>query len=98
MRTLASNMMQLFDPLELLSPVVQKGRRLVQLLWQLKCKWDDLLEGPWAHAADAYAKMLAKVHELHVPRCIRGPLSVAGWEIVCFVDASSHTMASCIYQ
>ena len=98
MRTLASYVMQLFDPLELLSPVVQKGRRLVQFLWRLKCKWDDLLEGPWAQAADAYARMLAKVHELHVQRCIRGPLSVAGWEIVCFVDASSHTMAGCLYQ
>ena len=90
--------MQLFDPLELLSPVVQKGRHLVQLLWRLKCKWDEPLFGPWAQAANLYATMLLAVHELHISRCIRGPLAVAGWEIACFMDASSHTMAGCLYH
>ena len=98
MRTLSSFVMQLFDPLELLSPVVQKGRRLVQLLWRLKCKWDEPLLGPWARAADSYATMLLAVHELHISRCIRSPLAVVGWEIACFVDASSHTMAGCLYH
>ena len=98
MRTLASYVMQLFDPLELLSPIVQKGRRLTQLLWRMKCKWDDPLTGKFARAASSYAQMLATVHELHIQRCLRGPLDVAGWEIICFVDASSHTMAGCLYQ
>ena len=43
MRSLSSFVMQVFDPLELLSPVVQRGRRLVQLLWRLRCKWDETL-------------------------------------------------------
>ena len=98
MRTLASYVMQLFDPLELLSLVVQKGRRLTQLLWWLKCKWDEPLDESLARAADAYARMLAGVHALHIRRCIRSPLDVVGWEIACFVDASSHTMAACLYQ
>ena len=98
MRTLASYVMQLFDPLELLSPIVQKGRRLTQLLWRMKCKWDEPLSGELEVAANSYAQMLATIHELHLPRCLRGPLDVSGWEIICFVDASSHTMASCLYQ
>ena len=98
MRSVASYVMQLFDPLELLSPVTQKGRRLTQLLWRLKCKWDEPLPGELARAAEAYARMLKHLHEIHVTRCIRSPLDVSGWEIICFVDASSHTMAGCLYQ
>ena len=98
MRTLSSYVMQLYDPLELLSPIFQKGQRLVQLLWRMNCKWDEPLEDNLAEAAEAYVRMLADIHRIHIPRCIRRPLDVAGWEIICFVDASSHTMASCLYQ
>ena len=98
MRTLSSYVMQLYDPLELLSPIFQKGRRLVQLLWRMGCKWDEPLSPELSEAASSYSRMLSTIHILHIPRCVRGPLDVAGWEILCFVDASSHTMAGCLYQ
>ena len=56
------------------------------------------LQGELKHAADKYAKMLETLHTIHINRCLRHPLSLAGWEILCFVDASSHTMAACLYQ
>ena len=80
MRSVASYVMQLFDPLELLSPVIQKGRRLTQLLWRLKCKWDEPLPGELARAAEAYARMLQHLHEIHVTRCLGSHLDVSGWE------------------
>ena len=98
MRTLSSFVMQLFDPLELLSPVVQRGRRLVQLLWRLECKWDEPLPEEMKQVAQKYAKMLEGLHTIHINRCLRHPLALVGWEILCFTDASSHTMAACLYQ
>ncbi|XP_055623776.1 uncharacterized protein LOC129767178 [Toxorhynchites rutilus septentrionalis] len=50
-RSILSDICQLFDPLGLLSPVIIRGKMLMQQLWLLPCSWDDnvpdTIEAEW---------------------------------------------------
>jgi hypothetical protein len=60
-----------FDPLGLISPIVVRGRFLLQRATSLKLGWDDPLPADLQQEWDCWVDDLRRLHLLCFPRCIR---------------------------
>ncbi|XP_015121516.1 uncharacterized protein LOC107044223 [Diachasma alloeum] len=67
-RNMLSEIAQLFDPLDLLSPVVIRAKALLQRLWVVKLDWDDALSSQISHNWTQFRKELSQVENISIPR------------------------------
>ncbi|CAB0015475.1 unnamed protein product, partial [Nesidiocoris tenuis] len=95
-RRLLSTIAKLFDPLGLLGPVIVKAKILMQELWRLDYDWDEPLSHALALKWKIFARTLANLKDLRIPRqiLINGPIRI---EIHGFADASTVAYGACIY-
>ncbi|XP_045205909.2 uncharacterized protein LOC123558098 [Mercenaria mercenaria] len=97
-RIVLKQISSVFDPLGLYSPVLLKGKLLLQILWKKHIEWDQTLDAEdqrtWVSIQeDATAIPL---HEM--PRCIvSGKGNKCKNVIICFCDASGKAYATVIY-
>ncbi|XP_048483435.1 uncharacterized protein LOC125489902 [Plutella xylostella] len=93
-RQVTSAVMSVFDPLNIATPVLIQGKKLIQHLWREGISWDE--EIPERYIADwkEWIQGLEQLQSLHIPRCT---FSCDEGEMHTFVDASETTYAAATY-
>lgn len=95
-RQILSTVSQIFDPLGLLSPCIIIGKSIMQLLWQEKLGWDDIIPKSISDKWIKIQRDLSVLNNLQIPRHIlcQNPVLV---QLHGFSDASEIAYAACIY-
>ena len=89
-----------FDPMGLYTPVLLRGKLLLQTIWSRNYDWDENIDDSdilsvWSSlSAD-----LVKLSSLKVHRCISHGVDTNSviYDLFCFCDASSKAYATCVY-
>lgn len=95
-RTILSELARIFDPLGLLSPIVVKGRILLQKLWISKFDWDEELPEDICTEWRKFRKDLELVERIEVPRFLN-PFLATKFELFGYADASKDAYGMCLY-
>ena len=75
----------IFDPLELVSPIVIIGKELLQTLWSRDYQWDDVIEEKRPPLVTAWLDQL--ISQVKVPRCTRMTDSITSFNLITDVDS-----------
>ena len=86
-----------FDPLGLISPVVIRGKILLQVLWSRGYDWDDDVQDEVANEIQTWFQQWANISEVRIPRCIRDVPNVSSFKLITFVDASTSAYGAAVY-
>ncbi|KAF2895061.1 hypothetical protein ILUMI_11114 [Ignelater luminosus] len=71
-RFILSTIARVFDSIGLISPILVKGKILMQKLWQDKLGWDGpIIDGSLKQYWESLLQDLRRIHELEIPRCER---------------------------
>ncbi|XP_063993399.1 uncharacterized protein LOC135171041 [Diachasmimorpha longicaudata] len=95
MRTIASDVARIFDPLGLLNPVVTHAKIIQQELWRLKLNWDDSTPAEIHTRWNEFASQLPLLNEMQFKRQVITNLQ--NLEVHGFCDASQNAYGACIY-
>ncbi|XP_055632604.1 uncharacterized protein LOC129773080 [Toxorhynchites rutilus septentrionalis] len=94
-RSILSEISRLYDPLGFISPIVIRGKIIMQLLW-LECSgWDEEVPNQIAAAWEKYAEQLPKLAEFQINRYAFLPNSSI--QLHTFADASEAAYGACTY-
>ncbi|XP_015119530.1 uncharacterized protein LOC107042842 [Diachasma alloeum] len=96
MRTIASDVARIFDPLGLLNPVVTHAKIIQQELWRLKLNWDDSTPTEIHTRWNEFASQLPLLNEIKFKRQVTSNLQEK-LEVHGFCDASQSAYGACIY-
>lgn len=98
-RELARYIPQAYDVLGILSPIVIRGKILLQRLWQANIGWDDANLSPQLLAeAEVVKSEFQKFEEITIPRYYFSEGSVdESVTLHVFCDASKDAYAACVY-
>ncbi|XP_024871917.1 uncharacterized protein LOC112454648 [Temnothorax curvispinosus] len=97
-RAIASDIAKLYDPLELISPIIIRAKIILQELWLLKTGWDELIPVTLQERWTAFRQQLLQLEPLSIPRwlgvfrCDTSRIEIHG-----FSDASQLAMAAAVY-
>ncbi|XP_063979907.1 uncharacterized protein LOC135163930 [Diachasmimorpha longicaudata] len=96
MRTIASDVARIFDPLGLLNPVITHAKIIQLELWRLKLDWDDSVPQEVSTRWEDLAAQLPLLNDLRFQRhiIIIHPKYVA---LHGFSDASEKAYGACLY-
>ncbi|KAG1701383.1 Carbohydrate sulfotransferase 11 [Nymphon striatum] len=88
---------QTFDPSGFLSPVIIKGKILMQKLWKLSLGWDQPITDCYLlNEIKSIVQDLQKVEQLEIPRCyFRRQLDIVSLHVFC--DASKSAYSAVVY-
>ncbi|XP_043475023.1 uncharacterized protein LOC122506774 [Leptopilina heterotoma] len=96
MRTIASDIARIFDPLGLLNPVIAHGKIIQQELWRLKLDWDDSVPQEICTKWQDFVSQLTLLNDLSFQRHV-SVLNAKHIELHGFSDASERAYGACIY-
>jgi len=98
-RTVLQTVASLYDPLGLFSPVILRGKQLIQNLWKKKIDWDQEIDEGDQREWSQIKKDLSQIQKEEIKRCVTLPKSKEEitTNLVCFCDASEKAYACCIY-
>ncbi|XP_058816228.1 uncharacterized protein LOC131679509 [Topomyia yanbarensis] len=94
-RSILSTISRLFDPLGLVSPVVIRGKMIIQQLWSLPCGWDDKIPETVEKNWMKYVQQLQELFQFRIDRYALLP--DASIQLHIFSDASEKAYGCCIY-
>ncbi|XP_049875002.1 uncharacterized protein LOC126373073 isoform X1 [Pectinophora gossypiella] len=97
-RQILSHIASFYDPLGFISPIIVRGKAIMQKLWCEKIGWDSdppqQLKGEWAD----FASSLAAMKPILLDRNIQVPSDAKAVQLVGFADASSSIgYGACLY-
>ncbi|XP_063991160.1 uncharacterized protein LOC135169792 [Diachasmimorpha longicaudata] len=95
MRTIASDVARIFDPLGLLNPVVTHAKIIQQELWRLKLNWDDSTPLEIHTRWNEFASQLPLLNKMQFKR--QAATNLQHLELHGFCDASQAAYGACIY-
>ncbi|XP_057659309.1 uncharacterized protein LOC130895778 [Diorhabda carinulata] len=95
-RQILSSTAQIFDPLELLSPVTITAKIILQELWKLKISWDESVPSDLHTTWSNYYSRLLNINSLKIPRQILLSNCITK-QLHGFCDASQAAYGACIY-
>ncbi|XP_015122594.1 uncharacterized protein LOC107045017 [Diachasma alloeum] len=95
MRTIASDVARIFDPLGLLNPVVTHAKIIQQELWRLKLNWDDSTPTEIHTKWNEFASQLPLLNKMQFKRQVTSNLKHL--EVHGFCDASQSAYGACNY-
>ncbi|XP_015116785.1 uncharacterized protein LOC107040961 [Diachasma alloeum] len=95
-RNILSEIPQIYDPLGVLSPVVIRGKLLMQETWSGKLGWDDEVPDQMAQRLKSFRNVLTLFSNLSVPRWL-GLLQNSSIEIHGLSDAFTLAMSAIVY-
>ena len=96
-RNVLKKIATVFDPLGFVSPVVIKGKMMLQTLWARGYVWDDLVQDDVANEIKHWFEQLSRLSDVRVPRCIRLSPTIRSMKLVTFVDASTSAFGAVVY-
>ena len=95
-RVMLSRIVQLFDPLGLLGPVILKAKLFLRALWKLDIGWNEAIPLHLHHAWQLFETQLNQVQELNIPRRIVWDDAI-NVQVHGFCDASQKAYGACVY-
>lgn len=96
-RNILSQIVQIFDPLGLIGPVVIKAKCIMQTLWRLQLQWDETIPQELHTEWIDYRNSLNVVDQLQLPRDVNINNHDKFIDIHGFCDASEMAYGACIY-
>ena len=96
-RVILSEIAQLYDPLGFISPVIIKGKILLQQLWLEKFDWDDHLSPQLTRKWTNFRDELSELEQIRIPRWLQLHPQSTRIEIHGFSDASQLAMSAVVY-
>ncbi|XP_011175794.1 uncharacterized protein LOC105207848 [Solenopsis invicta] len=96
-RTILSEVARLFNPLDLLGPVVVIAKIILQELWQAGCQWDESVPQTIQSRWSKFKLQLPELNNLQISRCIKFAAEPHLVQIHGFCDASERAYGTCIY-
>lgn len=94
-RSLLLDVNSIYDPIDLITPVLIKEKIFIQQLWVTKMSWDDVLPNELQSRWINFYSNMACLHQLFIPRAVLSP--AMHWELYGFCDASQHAFGACVY-
>ena len=96
-RKLLSMAASLYDPLGWILPAIMHFRILIQLLWEQKYDWDDIVDEKLQRMFTKGLETLEQLESIRIPRWI-GCYENTTLELIGFCDASKEGYAAVIYS
>ncbi|XP_071580176.1 uncharacterized protein [Temnothorax nylanderi] len=96
-RSILSTIARLFDPLGWMAPVVITAKILMQQLWLLRCKWDDVIPENLLRQWRDYYSRLPLLRQITIPRWTGYGSDTLTAEIHGFADASASAYGAVVY-
>ena len=96
-RGLLSTLAQVYDPLGLVSPVILKGKQILQKVTFKEASWDQLLSPEESEEWATWQEDLKHIHQIQVSRCIKPVSDWKSVELHHFSDASQNGYGACSY-
>ena len=97
-RMMLSQVSQMYDPLGLISPVIQRGRLLFQEATRMGLLWDDPIPEGLQQNWVSWLESLSGIEHFRFPRClVPGQFPDGPIEIHHFCDASLNGFGACSY-
>ena len=98
-RGILATVASIYDPLGLISPLVLKGRQILQKMCQDKLDWDQSLPDALRPEWDKWRQELVKLDKLRIQRCFHPPDAgrIKVVEVHHFSDASLSGYGQCSY-
>lgn len=95
-RSVISTICKIFDPLGLICACIIKAKIFLQHLWIAKLSWEEPIPQNLLHVWSNFINNLHFISNIKINRNVlcESPRSI---ELHCFVDASMHAYAGCIY-
>ena len=97
-RQILSHIATFFDPLSFLSPLLIRGKILMQEIWLAGLQWDDHLEDDLYQKFNQWSQQMKKVSILDIPRCIQEKKEVISRSLHFFSDASNEAYGTVAYN
>ena len=94
-RDLLSEISKIFDPLGLVSPLVIRGKILMQKVWTLDYTWDSTLSEDIVKEWLKLKEDLVKVYDINIPRSVCNTRD--SYELHTFCDASGKAFGAATY-
>lgn len=95
-RKILSQLMRVYDPLGLLTPIVVKGRIMFQALWRSNVGWDEQFSQSETNTWLTWFTELTSTGTIHIPRCY-DKSDILERELHVFADASELAYACVAY-
>ena len=97
-RMMLSQVSQMYDPLGLISPVIQRGKLLFQEATRMGLLWDDPIPEGLQQSWVSWLRSLSGIEHFRFPRClVPGQFLDGPIEIHHFCDASLKGFGACSY-
>lgn len=96
-RHLISRIAQVYDPTGLFAPITVVGKIIMQDIWRLKIKWDDLVPDDIITRWKRFHESILRLGEIEIPRWTgSSPHTKVSFHV--FSDASEVAYGACIYM
>lgn len=95
-RSVLAQIMRIFDPIGLISPVVITAKIMLQSLWLLKLSWDHELPDDIKRSWLSLKMELPKLNVLEIPRHVKCSNAISV-QLHGFADASQRAYGACLY-
>ena len=96
-RKIFSLVSSIFDPFGLLSPLTIRIKIVLQQIWKLGRKWDDLIAQELHNALQKVLSSYFDMPEIRTPRTVQNFSKITSSQLHIFVDASMAAMAAVAY-
>ncbi|XP_045206117.2 uncharacterized protein LOC123558303 [Mercenaria mercenaria] len=98
-RIVLKQLASIYDPLGLFSPIIVRGKMLLQSLWSRKFEWDDRIDEESNKVWSSIAEDLHQLAQVTIPRYYGGSSGDKETQsrLLCFCDASERAYATSVY-
>ena len=96
-RNIISEIAKLYDPNGLLSPIVIRGKIIIQTIWKTECGWDQTVNDNIKHQFEEFIGELPAIESLQVPRWIGANTRKSKVQLHGFADASDKAYGAAVY-
>ncbi|XP_018313929.1 uncharacterized protein [Mycetomoellerius zeteki] len=96
-RVILSDIAKLFDPLDILGPVIVIAKLILQELWQLDVHWDESVPQSIHTRWLEFKVQLEVLNQLQIPRCVKPSSYSQIVQLHGFCDASQSAYGACVY-
>ncbi|XP_068144127.1 uncharacterized protein [Drosophila tropicalis] len=96
-RTVLSVVMSIFDPLGLLGFFTVRAKIILQNIWRAGTDWDESLQEEDQADWKTWVKLLPKINEVRISRCMPKVCCARRVQLHTFVDASINAYAALVY-
>ena len=96
-RKIFSLVSSIFDPFGLLSPLTIRIKMVLQQIWKLGRKWDDLIPHELHHDLQKVLNSYFAMPQIRIPRIVHNFSKITSSQLHIFVDASMAAMTAVAY-